>query len=201
MKFWWLHQKEVFMIFVGENLETKVAQKLFGQVWGNPGKILRTPKICLLLHLWWKGTSASVAPLLNGQSGKQARTSLGHQGWRRVFWEGTTFFKLCPLVLTYNTFFQGGLALPSYGPGGNALAMPPFSCVPVHIILHALFLPVAVSYNVSLQWTYQRSPKTEQFMTAKVSGNALKQGVEHTQCCVSAVLNCKNTRLRECLVE
>jgi len=23
---------------------------------------------------------------------------------------------------------------------------------------------------------YQRSPKTEQFMTAKVSGNALKQG-------------------------
>jgi len=39
------------MIFVGENLETKVAQKLFGQVWGNPGKILRTPKICLLLHL------------------------------------------------------------------------------------------------------------------------------------------------------
>jgi len=48
---------------------------------------------------------------------------------------------------------------------------------------------------------YQRSPKTEQFMTAKISGNALKQGVEHTQCYVSAVLNCKNTRLRECLVE
>jgi len=38
-------------------------------------------------------------------------------------------------------------------------------------------------------------------MTAKTSGNALKQGVDHTQCYVSAVLNCKNTRLRECLVE
>jgi len=33
---------------------------------------------------------------------------------------------------------------------GNALAMPPFYGVPVHIILNAL-LPVTVSYNVSLQ--------------------------------------------------
>jgi len=39
------------MIFVGENLEAKIAQKSFGKVWGNPGKILGTPKICLLLHL------------------------------------------------------------------------------------------------------------------------------------------------------
>jgi len=30
----------------------------------------------------------------------------------------------------------------------------------------------------------------------EISGNALKQGVEHTQCCVSAVHNCKNIRLR-----
>ena len=35
---------------------------------------------------------------------------------------------------------------------GNALAMPPFSGVPVQIILHAFSLLV-VSYNVSLQWT------------------------------------------------
>jgi len=40
---------------------------------------------------------------------------------------------------------------------------------------------------------YQRSPKTEQFMTAKLFDNALKQGVEHIQCDVSAVLNCKNS--------
>jgi len=33
--------------------------------------------------------------------------------------------------------------------GGNAPAMPPFSGVPVHIILHALSLLV-VGYNVSL---------------------------------------------------
>jgi len=39
------------------------------------------------------------------------------------------------------------------GRGGNALAMPPFSDVPVHIILHALFLLVVVIYNVSLQGT------------------------------------------------
>jgi len=48
---------------------------------------------------------------------------------------------------------------------------------------------------------YQRSLDTEQFITAKISGNALNRGVEYSQCCVSAVHNCKNTRLRECLVE
>jgi len=37
-------------------------------------------------------------------------------------------------------------------------------------------------------------------MTARISGNALGWGVEHTQCYVSAVHNCKNTRLRECPV-
>ena len=38
------------------------------------------------------------------------------------------------------------------GRGRNALAMPPLSGVPLHIILHALSLLV-LSYNVSLQWT------------------------------------------------
>jgi len=78
----------------------KLLRKLFGQVWGNSGKIFRTPKIFLLLHLWWKGTSA---PFF-------------------LFWKGR---------------------------GGNALAMPPFSGVLVHIILHALSLLVVVGYNVS----------------------------------------------------
>jgi len=48
---------------------------------------------------------------------------------------------------------------------------------------------------------YQRSPKSEQFMTAKMSVNAVKQGEEHALCYVREVHNCKNTRLRECLVE
>jgi len=30
--------KKIFMIFVGENFKTKVAQKLFGEVWGNSHK-------------------------------------------------------------------------------------------------------------------------------------------------------------------
>ena len=34
----------VFMIFVGENLQANVAQKLFYPVWGIRGKILHTPK-------------------------------------------------------------------------------------------------------------------------------------------------------------
>jgi len=41
-------------------------------------------------------------------------------------------------------------------------------------------------------------PRTEQIITAKISGNALKQESteEHTQCYVSAVHNCKNIRWR-----
>ena len=51
--FWRLHQKEVFMIFVGENLQAKVAQKLFGQVWGNSGKILHPRPYQIIC---WKNT-------------------------------------------------------------------------------------------------------------------------------------------------
>jgi len=38
--------------------------------------------------------------------------------------------------------------------------------------------------------------KTEQCITAKLSGNELNRGVEHTQCYVSAFHDCKNVRLR-----
>jgi len=56
-------------------------------------------------------------------------TSLGHQGGRRVFWEGDKFFKLCPIVSKYvrhifsrggEIFSRGGFAPlrpPGYGPG------------------------------------------------------------------------------------
>jgi len=55
-------------------------------------------------------------------------TSLGHQGWPRVFLEGPTFFKLCPIVFSYAQHnFPGGrnilqgvfalLAPPGYEPG------------------------------------------------------------------------------------
>jgi len=36
--FWRSHQKEILAIFVGEYLLAKIAQKLFGKVWGNSGK-------------------------------------------------------------------------------------------------------------------------------------------------------------------
>ena len=71
--FWRLHQKEVFMILWEKICRHKLLQKLFGQVCGNSGKILCTQKICLLLHLWRSGTSAPVAPLLNGQRGNGPR--------------------------------------------------------------------------------------------------------------------------------
>jgi len=51
------------------NCRQKLHKKLFWQVWGNSGKILRIPKIFLFLHLWWKGTSAPFATVLKGQRG------------------------------------------------------------------------------------------------------------------------------------
>ena len=62
------------------------------------------------------------------------------------------------------------------GRGGKVTAMPPFSCASVHIILHALSTRCCSMQCVSaMNINYQRSHKTEQFMTAKISGNALKQ--------------------------
>jgi len=54
--FWRSYQKKVFMIFVGEYLQAKVVQKLFGQVWGNSGEILRNPKNLPAptpMRRWW----------------------------------------------------------------------------------------------------------------------------------------------------
>ena len=49
-------------------------------------------------------------------------TSLGHQGWRRVLWEGPKFFKLDPIVFNYaQHIFPGGggekFCFFGYGPG------------------------------------------------------------------------------------
>jgi len=42
--FWRLHQKEVFMIFVGENLQAKLHKKLFGKFGENRAKSFALPK-------------------------------------------------------------------------------------------------------------------------------------------------------------
>jgi len=52
--------------------------------------------------------------------------------------------------------------------------MPPFFGVPVHIILHAVSSFVVVLCLTVININYERSPKTEQFINAKISGNALK---------------------------
>jgi len=78
----------------------------------------------------------------------------------------------------------------------------------LHIILHALSLLIIVAYNCNSNthklisassWRPEQNTalnaKTEQFITAKISSNALKRGVEHTQCYVRAVHNCKNIKL------
>jgi len=55
--------------FVGKSCAKNFSWSLgkFGQ------KSFATPKISLLLNLWWKGTSAPVAPVLKGQRGKCPR--------------------------------------------------------------------------------------------------------------------------------
>ena len=71
------------------------------------------------------------------------------------------------------------LPLPLFWKGslGNALAMPPFSGIPVHIILLPLFTRCCrLQCVTAMNLNYQRSPETEQFITATISGNVLKHG-------------------------
>jgi len=59
-------------------------------------------------------------------------TSLGHQGWRRVFWEGLKLLKLCLIVFNYAQHifpeeaknFSGETSPHSgYGPGQNQVSI------------------------------------------------------------------------------
>jgi len=74
----------------------------------------------------------------------------------------------------------------------------------MHILLHTLHYPYFVCHCIeyklsSLQLTILEENKlnatTQQFITAKISGCALKQGVKHIHYCVRAICNCK-IRLR-----
>jgi len=62
------------------------------------------------------------------------------------------------------------------GRGGNAPTIPPFPGVPVHIIPHALSTRCGLQCVTVININFQRFPETEQFITAKISGNPLKQG-------------------------
>ena len=71
-----------------------------------------------------------------------------------------------------------------------------------HYSAHTLFTRCCwLQFVTVMNINHRRYPKTEQFITTKISGIALKQGIEHTHCYVRVVHNCKNTRLRECLAE
>jgi len=121
-----------------------VTQKLFGQVWENPGKILHPRHLPASIPMM-KVTSGPFAHRLKGQRRKGPRHA-------------------------------------------------PFSGVSVHIILHALFsrccsVQCVTAMNISCQW----SPKTDKFMTAKISGIALKQGSR-----THSVLHQRSSQLQKC---
>jgi len=61
--------ENIFMIFVGENLWAKIAQKLFGRVWGYLRKILRTPKNLPAPTPMMKRHLCLHCPLLKGRKG------------------------------------------------------------------------------------------------------------------------------------
>jgi len=81
----------------------------------------------------------------------------------------------------------------------------------LHIILCAFSLLVLKCFTIThklsalqirrLEQSTAFNDKTERFITAKISGNVLKRGVEQIQCYVSAVHNCKYIRLRIKTVE
>jgi len=75
----------------------------------------------------------------------------------------------------------------------------------MHILLHALSLLVLVQCITVMNINYMAfqvqntglNARTEQFITAKISCNALKQERRtHSVCYVSAVHICENIRLR-----
>jgi len=65
--FWRSHQKRSWWSLWIKFVE-KSCTKPFSGKFGKFGqKSFANPKMCQLLNLWWKGTSAAVAPLLKGQ--------------------------------------------------------------------------------------------------------------------------------------
>jgi len=86
-----LHQKEVFMILVGENLEAKIAQKSSRANLGKSGQNPSYPKNFPAPTPMMKRHLRPVAPLLKGQRGKQARNQLGTSGVAKSFLRGPPF--------------------------------------------------------------------------------------------------------------
>jgi len=104
----------------------KIFSGKFGEI---RAKTFATPKICLLLNLWWKSNSNLVAPLLKGQRDK------------------------CP--------------------GHASIFRRPYAYYSTRtLISDCCRLQFVTVMNIN----YMRYPKTEHFITAKISGNALKQG-------------------------
>ena len=124
------HTKKGFNDLRGREFVVKNCIKIVSGSLGKSGqKSFATPKICLLLHLWWKGTCTPVAPLLKGQRDECP----GH----------ASIFRLPCAYYSTRTLFTRCCSL---------------------------------QFVIVMKINYQRSPKTEQFMTSKIPGNALKQG-------------------------
>ena len=148
------HTKKGLNDLCGRKFVDKSCRNSFSGKFGKiRAKFLRIPKKFLLLHLWWKGTSAPLPP----------------------FWKDR---------------------------GGNALAMTPFVGVPVHIILHALFTRCRLQCASVMNKNYISGIlRQSSSWLQKYPATHKNRRKWNTQCHVSSVHNCKNTRLRDWLVE
>ena len=125
---WRLHQKEVFMIFVGENFRQKLHKNLFEQVWGSWAKSFAPQKFACS-YTYDQRHLRPRCPSFERVEGKCLRHASNLPRPRTCYFTHIPFTRCCRL-----------------------------QCV------------TAMNMNC------QRSPKTEQFVTAKISGNALKRG-------------------------
>jgi len=138
------------------------------------------PKVCIktLEDLFWRSHQKRSSYLcgrkfVNKSYTKKLSASLGKFGQK--------FFtppKTC-LLLHLCKGTSASIVPLSKGQKGNAppcLHSPASLCILFY--LHALSLLVVSGCNkyVTVMNANQRSPKTEQFITAKISGNVLKQG-------------------------
>jgi len=64
------------------------------------------------------------------------------------------------------------------------------------MLLYITVMNIISASSWRLEESTALNAKIEQCITAKLSGNELNRGAEHTQCYVSAFHDCKNVRLR-----
>jgi len=165
--------------------------------------------------LLWKGTCVPVAPLLKMQRRKCSRMP-PFSDVPGAHFSTRTAFTRCTLQCVTGPVTGGGgrggakppleNVLPPlekcFGQSSNLLDIMQRFWAPLTLRPHWCPKLVAGLCVTAMNITYcQRSHETKQFITAKISGNALKQGSRTSSVLRQRSSQLENIRLRECRVE